>query len=359
MSTLKILLITLRADHGGGPKHVDLLINNLSNEFTLFMACPEDKPYYDIWNKNDNLNEIFILKHRKFSFIKLVELYFFIKKHNITLIHSHGKGAGLYSRLLKVFNFKLKIIHTLHGFHIQEYGKVKKFLYINLERIFIYFTNTLINVSKGEQYICKEYDIYNQEKSRVIYNGIMRIEKFNGSKEKLKLENKIVVSMISRFDYSKNMQLAYQIVKKMQNKKNIIFMWIGDGKDKKILEEQAKKDSLNNIYFVGFTKDIEFYLSATDIYLSTSRWEGLPYALIEAQSLGIPIVATDVVGNNEVVDKENGFLFRDEKEACFFIEKLIKNKEKYLIFSKNATKNFNKKFEITNMINQTMKEYRK
>ena len=41
---MKILLITLRADHGGGPKHVDLLINNLSNEVEIFVACPQDKP---------------------------------------------------------------------------------------------------------------------------------------------------------------------------------------------------------------------------------------------------------------------------------------------------------------------------
>ena len=76
---MKILFITLRADHGGGPKHVDLLINNLSNDIEIFLASPQDKPYYDLWSESQRVKDVFVLPHRKFSVKKLLKLNKFIK----------------------------------------------------------------------------------------------------------------------------------------------------------------------------------------------------------------------------------------------------------------------------------------
>jgi glycosyltransferase involved in cell wall biosynthesis len=355
---MKILLITLRADHGGGPKHVNLLINNLSEDFELYVGCPNDKPYYQQWKENEKVKDIFILSHRKFSFKKLFFLYRFINKNQISIVHSHGKGAGIYSRFLKILNPKLKVIHTLHGFHIQEYGILKKNIYIYIEKFLTLFTDKFINVSNGEKTVCLSYKIFENEQSKVIYNGIKPINLIKNAKKKINLENKIIITTISRFDYPKNMFLTYEIAKKFKNNKNILFLWLGDGNDKLILEQKAKKENVN-IIFTGFTKDIPLYLSATDIYLSTSRWEGLPYALIEAQSLGLPIVATNVVGNNEVViNNKNGFLFESVNEACDCISKLIINNFLYNSFSKNAKQNFMDKFAIRIMINKTNNIYK-
>lgn len=356
---MNILLITLRADYGGGPHHVDLLIDNLPNEFNLFIACPQDKPYYYKWSQHPNVKSIFQLPHRKFNFIKLYNLHRFIKNNKITIIHSHGKGAGIYSRILKLINPRLKIIHTLHGFHIHEYGSLKKKFYIFIEKILSILTDRFINVSNGEREICLNYNIYPKHKSVVIYNGIHQINRIDRAKEELKLQNKFIITTISRFDYPKNMFFAYEIAKKFKDNQNIIFLWLGDGHDRKILEKQANIENVN-IIFTGFTKEIPLYLSATDIYLSTSRWEGLPYALIEAQSLGIPIVATNVIGNNEVVQhNKNGFLFTTLEEACNAIENLIKYPSIYNKLSKNALQHYNDNFEIQHVIKQIVREYKK
>jgi len=354
---MKILLITLRADHGGGPYHVDLLINNISSNFDLFVACPNDKPYYDKWQRNKKVLGIFELPHRKFKIKKLIGLNQFIKDNQITLIHSHGKGAGIYSRLLKILNPKLKIIHTLHGFHIQEYGVIKKNIYIYVEKLFALFTNKFINVSKGEKDICLDFNVFKSEQSEVIYNGIKPIELLENAKQKLGLEDKIVITTITRFDYQKNMFLGYEIAKRFKDNKNILFLWIGDGNDKEIFEKKAKEEGVN-IFFTGFTEEIPLYLSATDIYLSTSRWEGLPYALIESQSLGLPIVATNVIGNNEIVaDNQNGFLFETADEAFLLLNNLIENNSLYKDFSNNAKKNFREKFDIRTMVGKMESVY--
>ena len=354
---MKILFITLRADHGGGPKHVDLLINNLSSEIEIYLACPQDKPYYDLWSESKKIKDIFALPHRKFSIKKLLGLNKFIKDNDIKIIHSHGKGAGIYSRMLKILNPRLKIIHTLHGVHIGEYGFLKKRVYIFLERFLALFTDKFINVSNNENSICLKHGLFKKNKSEIIYNGIKALLREDSSRKKFNLYGKKVVTTISRFDYAKNMALAYEIAKNFKDGADIIFLWLGDGGDRAKFESMAKKDGVN-IIFTGFTDEIAAYLSATDIYLSTSRWEGLPYALIEAQSLGIPIVATNVVGNNEVVENgKSGFLFESAQQAHQNIEILLNDEKIYGKMQNQAQLNFKDKFDISVMICKVEKIY--
>ncbi len=342
----KILLLSLRADHGGGPKHVDLLINNLSSEIEIYLACPQDKPYYDLWSESKKVKDIFILPHRKFSVKKLFELNKFIKDNDIEIVHSHGKGAGIYSRMLKILNPRLKIVHTLHGVHIGEYGFLKKSAYIFLERFLTLFTDKFINVSNSENSLCLKLRLFKKSKCEIVYNGIKALLKDDNAKIKFNLSGKRVVTTISRFDYAKNMSLAYEIAKNFKDSPNIVFLWLGDGDDRAKFESMAQKDGAN-IIFTGFTGEVPAYLSITDIYLSTSKWEGLPYALIEAQSLGIPIVATNVVGNNEVVENgKSGFLFENAQQACQDIEILLNDEKIYGKMQAEALLNFKDKFEI-------------
>ena len=354
---MKILFITLRADHGGGPKHVDLLINNLSSDMEIFLACPKDKPYYNMWSESKKIKDIFILPHRKFSVKKLLGLNKFIKDNDIEIVHSHGKGAGIYSRILKILNPRLKIVHTLHGVHIGEYGFLKKSAYVFWERFLTLFTDKFINVSNSENNLCLKLGLFKKSKSKVVYNGIKALLKDDNAKIKFDLSGKKAVTTISRFDYAKNMSLAYEIAKKFKDKSSIVFLWLGDGDDRAKFESMAQKDGVN-IIFTGFTDEVPAYLSATDIYLSTSRWEGLPYALIEAQSLSIPIVATNVVGNNEVVENgKSGFLFEDAQQACRDIEILLNDEKIYGKMRGEALLNFKDKFNIGAMIRKVEKIY--
>ena len=354
---MKILLITLRADHGGGPKHVDLLINNLSSDMEIFLACPKDKPYYNMWSESKKVKDIFALSHRKFSVKKLLGLNKFIKDNDIEIVHSHGKGAGIYSRMLKILNPKLKIIHTLHGVHIGEYGFLKKSAYIFLERFLTLFTDKFINVSNSENSLCLKLGLFKKSKSEVVYNGIKALLKDDHANIKFNLSEKRVVTTISRFDYQKNMSLAYEIAQNFKDNSDIVFLWLGDGDDRAKFESMTKKDGAN-IIFTGFTDEMPAYLSATDIYLSTSRWEGLPYALIEAQSLGIPIVATNVVGNNEVVENgKSGFLFESAQQACRDIEILLNDEQIYGKMQAEALLNFKDKFDIGITIRKVEKIY--
>lgn len=352
-----ILIITLRAGFGGAPKHIDLIISNLKWKYKLYIASPSEKPYGTKWKSELGENRFFEMPIRKFSFLKLLQLQRFIKINNIKLVHAHGKGAGSYGRLLKILCPQIKVILTMHGFHIGVYGPIKRILYVLYERIFEKFTDLYINVSEGERKVCLSHNIYSENKSRVIYNAISFTEVKSDKKtlrKNLDLpQDKNLILSTTRFDFAKNMQASVKIAEMFENYPDYLFVWVGDGEDKQAIEKEIIVKKLTNIFLTGFKDNPLDYIAASDIYLSTSRWEGMPYSLIESAMLGLPAVVTDVTGNNEVViNNKTGLLFNPDnlKSAFEHIRRICTIEEIKKRFSENAKKIFREKFSINKMI---------
>ena len=110
---------------------------------------------------------------------------------------------------------------------------------------------------------------------------------------------------------------------------------------------------------VGFQKEPMKFLKKAVIYLSTSRFEGLPYALIEAASVGLPLVATDVKGNNEVaINGENGITYKTAEEGAAALRRILGHKLVYDKMSSKSRKIFEDKFTVKVMIEDLMKLYK-
>ena len=120
-SKVRILFISLRSDYGGGPTHMYDLVAGLNSSFDKYVACPIQKPFYNMY-KEEKIN-VFPLPVRTFSLFRFVKLVRFARRTNINIIHSHGKGAGMYSRLLALI-IRKPVIHTFHGIHYHNYTYV-------------------------------------------------------------------------------------------------------------------------------------------------------------------------------------------------------------------------------------------
>ncbi len=359
---LKILLITVRADFGGGPEHIYNLIKNLPEEIKFFIASPKDYPYWGKFSQILTNNLMIEIPHRKFSLNSLIHLIKFIRNENIDIIHSHGKGAGIYSRLLSLFTHK-KCIHTFHGFHIDVYNNLQKRLYISLEKILSIFTTKIISVSKSEFEQLKKNNIAKRSKFVLIENGIKIPDET--IKEETIFNNKLNVLTITRFNYQKNTELLIPIIIYLKEKKeldNFHFYILGSGKEENQFISKIEKINLQNlITLVGFTEETQKYFLNTFCYISTSRWEGLSLALLEAMSFGIPIIATDVVGNRDIIiHNENGFLFSLDKpeEAGEYLIKLKNDLNLWKRFSINSRKLVQDRFKVQKMREETFNLYK-
>ncbi len=363
----KILYLTLRSDWGGAPKHIDILFNNLDPDFNIYFAAPISEPYGISWYHSVGKDRFFELEHRRFSFIKLLQLRSFIKKNDIYIIHAHGKGAGLYARFVKLLLFsRVKLILTFHGLHIDQYSPLTKNLYLFYERILSRYTDLFINVSEGEKANCVKNGIFKPSKSIVIYNSIPKV-----IAQKTKLEtrsdlnlpnDKFIILSLLRFSFAKNIEATLDIAQFLKDDNRFQFVLVGDGETKQEILEKINREKINNIILTGFKNNPNDYIIASDIYLSTSRWEGLPFALIEATMLGLPAVVSDVTGNNEVIKNSyNGKLFSpgDIKTAADYIVEICTNKNIAQQYSANAKVYFEEHFSIERMVNQTKDIYNK
>ena len=124
-----------------------------------------------------------------------------------------------------------------------------------------------------------------------------------------------VIGTVAKMKAQKAPDLFLEVARSLldfQPKPNIHFVWVGDGPLQQEVNEKWQALPLNlrkNVHFPGASNEIPGWLSAFDVFILTSAWEGMPNALMEAMAAGKPCLATDVDGTRDLmVDGRNGIL---------------------------------------------------
>lgn len=360
-SKVNILQISLRADIGGGPEHLYNLVKGSSQKFDHFIAAPNDKPYSELFCLLVGEENCIVIPHRKFNLSSLYKLQKFIRKNNISIIHSHGKGAGIYGRLLSLFTGK-RSIHTLHGFHIGKYNHLQRQLYFFIERILSKFTHKIISVSEGEKKLVLESNICSDSKILVIENGIKIPDQFISADNFISTPKKIM--HLTRFNYQKNTSQLISICNELKERKepnNFQFNIYGEGEEFEAFKQQIIDLELeNSIILKGADPNAREKLVEGFCYISTSRWEGLPISLLEAFAVGLPVIGTDTTGNNDLVKNNfNGYLYdiSEPSQAVDYLLKLSADQELWIKLSTNARDFVTSNFSLEKMIKKIEQVY--
>ena len=190
-----------------------------------------------------------------------------------------------------------------------------------------------------------------------IYNGVdidtVRINKFNKNKTFL---------VIGRLSEEKRCEQIIRVFSRLSEKLNVKLIFIGDGPlEDNLLNITKQINQSHRIFFKGASKNVREHLIASDFYISASQSEGMSNSLLEAMSLGIPAITSNVSGVNEIVfDNQNGFIFEPNDEKSFY-EKIIKainlNEEKYINISRLASAHMLKNFSINLIAKKHIKLY--
>jgi glycosyltransferase involved in cell wall biosynthesis len=152
----------------------------------------------------------------------------------------------------------------------------------------------------------------------------------------MKQKNNFFIS-IGRLEYQKGHDLLIEIYSRFKHKTNCdewkIYI-VGEGSQRSKLESQIKNLNLtDDIFLIGATTDVKKYYTQSQIYLMTSRWEGMPLVLDEALFFNLPVIAFDCeTGPREMItDGVNGFLV-PLKDLDAFVEKMILLTTNYELF---------------------------
>jgi glycosyltransferase involved in cell wall biosynthesis len=150
-------------------------------------------------------------------------------------------------------------------------------------------------------------------------------------------------------------------LEELEEKNLVAFHIYGSGEDFDLIRQLIESNKLGGqIVLHGADSNARDKLVDGFCYISTSRWEGLPISLLEAMAAGLPVLASNVVGNNDVIiDGENGLLFElnDPKSCAEKILRLASDKKLWESISINARNTVQQKFSIKKMITETEKVY--
>ena len=282
-----------------------------------------------------------------------------LKKERPNLIHAHSAKGGVISRLAAI-GLNIKVLHTPQAYsYLSTSSTLKRIIYLQIEKILAKLNSTLVASSSSEQHRGINEVKYNKENAML----------FNNSINDIKVENKLTIEKtwpnnyictVGRPSYQKNLEMMIKVISKIKQKNSTIHLVImGVGYYSPELESIKKLiDSLelkNNITLVEWTtqENIFTIIDKSQAYITTARYEGLPYSVIESMAIGKPIIATDADGNRDLVThNDNGYLlgFNQIDEMATLTQEIIENKLLNEQFSEKSRKLFLENFNISSNI---------
>jgi len=271
----------------------------------------------------------------------LFNLITFIKGHHISIVHSHGYKPNIYLGIMPRRFLNIKVICTIHGWTKNFRRDLKLLIYEKTNCFFIKKFIKCVAVSNNVR-----DDMVNEgipvSKIKRIYNGI-NLSEVEILHEKCLIrksfnipEDTFLIGAAGRLFPEKGVDIFIDgAVNFLRYHPNTLFLIAGDGPLLANYKMKVKKLGIEkNFYFLGFIDRIYEYLSMLDIFVLSSRTEGLPMVLLEAMSVGCPAVCSHVGGIPEVIENNiNGLLFApyhsralSEKLALLFENKTLRNK---------------------------------
>ncbi len=300
---MKILRIYTRLPplKGGMEKHIYSLSLGqitLGHDVTIFFNAGEKVSKNDIQVCKFNL---FNTKPRLLGiviFYLLIVFKLIVKKEKYDVVHIHGDWSSLlFANIIKRLTASKVLAFSIHD-DIKENFIYKRFFSILLNRVDIIFSTGFLAAKKIENFTNK--------KVIVQPSGInnMFFEPFTKRFSKKVIQVITVANLVPK----KNLDLILDIAKKL---KNIKFIIVGEGKERKKLQRRIDLELIDNLTLFGFKtpKEIKKLYIKSDLFLLTSLKEGTPTSILEAMSCGLAIVSSNAGGIQNIINNGvNGFI---------------------------------------------------
>jgi len=332
------------------PISIEKLLENQPKYFSKFFditIVSSDKSELEKLGKKQGVKTFCLPLTRKITpfkdIIAIFKLYFFLKRENPKIVHSHTPKAGFVGMTASFLAGVPIRMHTVAGLPLMERKFIKKKVLIFVEKLtYLFATNVYSNSKKLMEFILSK-KFCNKRKIKTLANGSS-----NGIDTKYFCDN---ISLISKNKLLNTLKIL---------KNDFVFCYVGRVvKDKGINELVSAFNELNlknksckliivgkienekdpiskstmgiikknkNILLTGFKNDVRPYLSIGNCFVFPSYREGFPNVLMQAGAMDLPCIATNINGCNEIIqDNINGFLIPPKN-----IDALVKSMQKIM-----------------------------
>ena len=339
---MKILLVITKGEIGGAQQVVLNLAKNLKKENNDVVVGFGEGQY--LKERLTTLNIPFHnFKQLKRSTNPLKNLFFilelkkFLDQNKFDVVHFHSSNTLSGAISAKLSKYKPKTIFTFHGLSVldpnYEIKRPLRFLFWLYFKFFLLFVDEKIFICKYNLEIAKK--IHLVKDGKIVYNTINQDElhfldkvdarKILSEKCHVNLNDKFIIGSIGRLAYPKNYEFLISVFPKiLKIKNNAVCVIIGEGSEREKYENLIKKLGLENkIFLPGEDQNASYLLKALDLFVLPSKYEGYPTVLLEAKLAEIPILASKVGGNQEILEANNLYETNDTED---FLAKVNVNK---------------------------------
>ena len=360
---VNVLYLLNFAGKAGTERYVSTLVEKLNNnKIRAFLAYNEEGLLVDKL-KTLGIETYRIVMRNRFDVRAAIELARLCNGLNIDIIHAQFLRENYIAMISRIFNPKVKVVYTNH--------------FILKNDMITRFTNKLLTpLQAGIIAVCnrgREMMIsngINGSKIKVLFNAVD--PKYWGTPEKSTLRSEFgiggdvfVLLCASRFAYDKGHRYLMKSIarlKEITDRKFICFL-AGDGPFLEEIKAFTVELGLGNeIIFLGFRSDIKNLYNGSDLYVNSSEHEASSFLIIEALASGLPVIATDMGGNSDIINDRNGcgmlVRYNDEEEMASAIKRVMDNGELRNTMKQNALKTVEEKFNLAKMANETYNLYK-
>ncbi len=311
------------------------------------------------------------------DFISLIKMIFLLLKEKPNIVHTHTPKAGIVGMMASWVTRVPHRLHTVAGLPVMEATGKKKTILLIVEKLTYFCATKVYPNSYGLQEYILENNLTDENKLKVIgygsSNGIDTLyfdrtdHVFQQSieiKEKYDLENQFVFCFVGRIVKDKGInELLYSFNKLTLEFENIRLLIVGKFEEElDPISEQSHKilDDNKNIINSGYQNDIRPYLASSNCFVLPTYREGFPNVVLQASSMGISSIVTNINGCNEIIThNENGLIVEPKDEEALYeaMKRYLEDKELSEKLSLNSRKGIIEKYDRKVFYQYLLEEY--
>lgn len=368
----KIKIVHVLHSVGGVDVSLRQILHNLDTEnFENIVIHGDSDTDKEFVNKDSKPLVHYLLPiYREISLLNdlssILKAWKIIRKEKPDLIHSHSTKGGVIGRIAG-FLTGTKVLHTPQAFSfLSAESKIKEYVFLKIEKLLSKGNTVLLASSQSELNRAIREVGFPKNKTDLFNNAIEPIEKiFDLSIPKTWPDQYLCT--VGRPCYQKNIEELIQVLYELNKSVDIHLVILGLGHHadhiKQVENLITKLNLKDKVTLLNWTtrEDVLNIISKSKLYLSTARYEGLPYSIIESLALAIPCVVSDCDGNRDLITNDyNGYCIKENNTLEFSnkIGVLLQDEKLYDEFSKNAKNTFEDGHNIYKKIKDLESIYR-
>ena len=367
------------------PLSLDKLLSgqlNFMQSHYEVVAVSSEKDYLERVGIKENVRTFHLEMSRKITPLKdllaVLKLFLFLVKEKPLIIHTHTPKAGIVGMIASKMAFVPHRFHTVAGMPLMEVQGVKRKILDFVEKVTYLCATKVYPNSFGLKDIILENNFCKENKLKVLANGssngidtayfsklLFSFESTVALKKKLGITQEdfvfVFVGRLVRDKGINEMVAAFEALQKEEGRIKLLLVGNYESDLDPLFPETIKKIETNTaIISVGFQNDVRSYLSISNVLVFPSYREGFPNVVMQAGSMGLPAIVSDINGCNEIIiNNKNGLIIavKDQQAICNAMRILQSDISLYTTLTANSRSRIVEFYEQKVIWEALLKEY--